>query len=85
MKLRKCRLIFDEGFGPQMEVIKQVFWLNLLNFMTLYKLAEIQLSRPDALQELTSYAMWQAFFENNYIYIQDVKINQLTIYHSILR
>jgi len=65
--------------------VKQCFWLNLLNFMTLYRLAEIKLTKPEALKVLTNYTMWQAFMKCNTICIQGVTLTQFDIYHSVLR
>jgi hypothetical protein len=34
----------------EIETIKQCFWLNILNFMTLFKLAEIKLTSPSTMR-----------------------------------
>jgi hypothetical protein len=40
-KFRKYRIILDKDVDQ--EVVKEAFWLNCLNFMTLFKIAEIML------------------------------------------
>lgn len=40
------------------EAVKQCFWLNILNFMTLYKLAEIKVTTPSILKQFKSFAIW---------------------------
>lgn len=85
MKLEKTELLFESAFKQQEETVKQCFWLNILNYMTLYKLAEIKLTKPEVLKKLTEYAMWQSFMINNEITITGVKLSQYVIFHSILR
>lgn len=64
---------------------KESFWLNIYNYLTLFKLAEMALLQPKLINELTSYAAWQAFFESNYFLIKGTRISQYDILHSILR
>jgi hypothetical protein len=67
------------------EAVKQCFWLNILNFMTLYKLAEIKVTTPSILKQFKSFAIWQAFMSNNFIKITGVDLSQELILHAILR
>jgi len=69
----------------EFETIKQCFWLNILNFMTLYKLAEIKVTTPSILKQFKSFAIWQAFMSNNFIKITGVDLSQELILHAILR
>lgn len=41
----------------------------MLNFMTLFRMAEIILVKPSILKRMKSYAMWQTFWDTNMIYI----------------
>lgn len=67
------------------ETVKQCFWLNILNFMTLFKLAEIRLTTPSILKQFKSFAIWQSFMRINCIEISGEKLSQEQILHSILR
>jgi hypothetical protein len=40
------------------ENYKQAFWLNLINFVTLFRLAEIALTKQSVIKELSSFGMW---------------------------
>lgn len=57
------------------EHAKQAFWLNIFNYMTLFRFAEIFLIQPKLIKELTSYAMWQSFWLNNFFYIKGARIS----------
>ena len=86
LKLRVSELRFQSAFDQSdNETTKQCFWLNILNFMTLYKLAEIKLTKPEVLKKLTDYSMWQSFMIGNEIEITGHKLSQYDIFHSILR
>ena len=43
------------------EEAKQAFFLNLYNFMVLYKLAVLMISNPDAVLLLSNINMWMSF------------------------
>ncbi len=57
------------------EHAKQAFWLNIFNYMTLFRFAEIFLIQPKLIKELTSYAMWQSLWLNNFFYIKGARIS----------
>jgi hypothetical protein len=40
------------------EDIKQSFFLNLVNFLTLYKLSVLLISNPEAIEKLNNFNMW---------------------------
>jgi hypothetical protein len=40
------------------ETLKQAFWLNMINYLTLQKIAEIALTKPSILKRMNSDAMW---------------------------
>lgn len=86
-KLRQTR--FDchkQGLSQEEnEVLKQAFWLNLINFLTLYKLAEISLVQPGILKRMDSFAMWHTFWETTTVYISKLKVSLSTIIFSFLR
>jgi hypothetical protein len=86
-KLRQTR--FDchkQGLSQEEnEVLKQAFWLNLINFLTLYKLAEISLVQPGILKRMDSFAMWHTFWESTTVYISKLKVSLSTIIFSFLR
>jgi len=44
--------------------------------MTLFKLAEICLINPSLIKKMKIYAMWQAMWCNNTIYISECRLNQ---------
>lgn len=67
------------------EEIKQAFWLNLINFMTLFRLAETALIKPSLLKKLNSYAAWLTFWEGTFIYISSCKFSWSQIVHTMLR
>lgn len=76
MELRNVDLYFCMFEDPKKEqCAKQAFWLNILNYMTLFRFAEIFLIQPKLAKELTSYAMWQSFWVNNLIYIKGCKVS----------
>lgn len=52
--------------------ILQCFWLNLLNFMILFRMAELLLCDCSSLKKLTSYSMWEALLGSSTIYISKV-------------
>lgn len=62
-----------------------MFWLNLLNFMTLFRLAEVSIVKPKQIPHLNNYSVWQIFQESNSIYLHDCKLSWYLIHHSILR
>ena len=43
--------------------------------MTLYRLAEIKLVKPEVLKKMTEFAMWQEFMFNNFIEITGAKLS----------
>jgi len=45
-KFANFEFSFESAFKEHEETVKQCFWLNILNFMTLFKLAEIKLTTP---------------------------------------
>jgi hypothetical protein len=53
--------------------------------MTLFRFAELFLIQPKLVKELTSYAMWQSFWVNNFFYIKGSRISQYEILHSFVR
>jgi hypothetical protein len=69
----------------EFETIKQCFWLNILNFMTLFKLAEIKLTYPNPLRQLKLFPTWQAFMLYNSIDITGIRITQQQIFHKVIR
>jgi len=46
----ECDMVYEQGQCEHFEILKQVFWLNVLNYMTLCKIAEIILVRPASLK-----------------------------------
>lgn len=58
LKLKDSELLFESAFNSHEELVKQCFWLNLLNYMTLYKLAEFKLTKPEVFKKLSDYSMW---------------------------
>ena len=68
----------------QIQVIKQCFWLNILNYMNLRKLCEIQLIKPRLLKKLENYTMWECFKVTNKIVINGHEISSYDIFHTML-
>ena len=68
----------------QTQVIKQCFWLNILNYMNLRKLCEIQLIKPRLLKKLDNYTMWECFKVTNMIVIDGHSISAYDIFHTML-
>ena len=65
--------------------LKQAFLLNLINFMTLFRLAETALIKPSLLKKLDSFAAWVAFWESTHIYISKCKYSLTDIVNTLLR
>lgn len=84
-KFANFQFSFESAFKEHEETVKQCFWLNILNFMTLFKLAEIKLTTPSILSKFKSFAIWQSFMRNNCIEISGEKLSQEQIFHSIVR
>lgn len=59
--------------------------LNLVNFMTLFRLAETALIKPSLLKKLDSFAAWVAFWESTSIYISKAKFSLTFIVNTLLR
>lgn len=57
------------------EILKQAFWINLMNQMTLQKLAELMLARPALLKRMSSYAMWQTAWESSTVQLSMCELN----------
>lgn len=70
-KMKDRRYVFNlyTKNEQEIETIKQCFWLNILNFMTLFKLAEIKLTTPGVIRQLKLFPIWQAFMKHNHIEI----------------
>jgi hypothetical protein len=65
MALRNVRFDVEIPLGSSeraVEQSKETFWLNILNFMTLLKIAEICLINPALMRKMKSYAMWQTMW-----------------------
>jgi glucan phosphoethanolaminetransferase (alkaline phosphatase superfamily) len=77
--------VFTTGIKEHEEIAKQCFWLNIINFMTLFKLAEIRLINPRLLKQLDRFAIWQSLMTVSFIEISGVRLSQVMIYHQILR
>lgn len=69
----------------KIEMQKEMFWVNILNFMTLLKIAEICVINPALMRRMKSYSMWQTLWQYNKIYISECKLSQYTIFNTILR
>ena len=65
--------------------LKQAFLLNLINFMSLFRLAETALIKPSLLKKLDSFAAWVAFWESTHIYISSCKLSLTEIVNTLLR
>ena len=74
----------SEEHRRQNQIIKQCFWLNMLNYMNLRKLCEIQLIEPKLLRKLENYTMWECFKVTNTITIQGETISSYDIFHTLL-
>lgn len=76
LKYTYIDLTLSLGYSErEIEQFKETFWINLVNFMTLFKIAEISLIKPGFLKKLNNYALWQAFWTTNYIYISECRVN----------
>ena len=71
----------EPSFSDKDDIDKQVFFLNLFNFMVLYQLSILMISNPEAVQKLISYNMWQSFLTSATIKIGLQKISAYTIMH----
>eukprot|EP00347_Sterkiella_histriomuscorum_P015495 403356815 len=67
------------------ETQKQVFFLNLFNFLVMYYLALNMMSNPEAIEKIQNHNMWQAFLLNCKVVLCNHKINAFEIKHSVLR
>lgn len=67
-KLAK-KFVFDAmpGQFDHSNTMKQCFWLNILNFMTLFRLAEIKLIKPVVFKVLNKFPPWMSFMYKNVI------------------
>jgi len=54
-KMANQHFVFECTVKEHEETVKQCFWLNIINFMTLFKLAEIKLTQPRILKEMTKF------------------------------
>ena len=74
--------------GPEsihhISIEKQCFWLNIMNYMNLRKLCEIQLIKPRLLQNFENYTVWEFFYVSNKIIINGHEISSYEIYHTML-
>ncbi len=57
----ECISLYEKAHTEFIEISKQVFWLNIINYMTIVRIAEIILMKPEVLKSVNCYAMWQAF------------------------
>jgi hypothetical protein len=76
-------IAFEEK-GKDCELNKMAFWLNIFNFLTLFRIAEICLNKPSILKKLTQPTMWQSFQANNWFWISGARLSQYDILYSIL-
>lgn len=73
-KLAK-KFVFTGVQQGHQDMMKQCFWLNIINFMTLFRLAEIKLMKPSVLKQLNNFHMWCGFMQKNTIEISGVKLS----------
>lgn len=69
----------------EVEVMKQAFWLNIVNFMTLFRMAELALLKPQVLKNMNGYATWQTFWDSATIKITQQPFNISKILFTMLR
>lgn len=85
MLLKSAKITFDcslTGKSDPDELSKQSFYLNIFNYLILFRIAEVMLTcgnKPKVIKSLTNYWMWQQFMHDSYIYINDRKIDAYTI------
>lgn len=51
--LKECKPDFQDD-----NIVKQVFFLNIYNFLVLHRLAVMMISEKDALKQLNNYNRW---------------------------
>lgn len=67
------------------DAARQVFWLNIVNYMTLQRMAELALLKPQVLRSLNGYASWQTFWDTTKIHITNEEFSVSKILFSMLR
>lgn len=85
--ISKCRLTSKDTDKSSVEIdlIKQAFWLNLVNYYTLLKMAEYALTKPGTLKKINSFAMWQTFWQYNKVKVSKIQISLYLIIFHLLR
>jgi hypothetical protein len=56
-RLKRKELLFG-AFQDLTNTVLQCFWLNILNYMVLMKMAELLTCEDSAVKKLQSYSMW---------------------------